>query len=83
MGVLVRQWEGAIFGKRGAQCKIQGLSAVSCAKMAEATGLGLGGHMFIRIRQVEPVCTSSIVFAYSEREQLRSLKHNRSYETLR
>jgi len=28
-------WEGVIFGERGAHCKVCGLSAMSCAKMAE------------------------------------------------
>jgi len=28
-------WEGAILGERGAHCKVQGLSAMGCAQMAE------------------------------------------------
>jgi len=55
-------WEGAILGDRGAHCKVQGLSAISCAKTAEPINLSFGlwtregwrKHKFNRIRQVAP-----------------------------
>ena len=56
--------EGAIVVERGANCKVQGLSAVICAKIAELVDLpfalwtlaGQRKHMFSRICQVVPVC---------------------------
>jgi len=52
------------FGERGAHCKVYGLSAVSCANMAEPidvsfglwTRMGRRMYKFNRIRQVAPVC---------------------------
>ena len=56
--------EGAILGERGAHCKVQRLSTMSCAKTAEPTDLlcglwtqvGRKKHMFNRICQVAPMC---------------------------
>ena len=36
------QWEGAIWEKEAAYCKVYGLSAVSCAKTAELIDLPFG-----------------------------------------
>jgi len=35
-------WEGAILGERDAHCKVQGLSAMSCAEVAELIDLSFG-----------------------------------------
>jgi len=57
-------WEGTIFGEKGAHCKVQGLSTVSCAKTAESIDMSFGlwtrvgrrKHKFNHIRQVTPMC---------------------------
>ena len=57
-------WEGAILVNRGTHCKVQSLSAVSCAKTAKPihlpfrvwTRVGRRVHRFNHIRQLAPMC---------------------------
>jgi len=49
MGVQIPLCEGAILGERAASCKVEGCSAVSCAKVAELIEMPFG-----MLSQVDP-----------------------------
>jgi len=49
MGVQIPLCEGAILGERAASCKVEGCSAVSCAKVAELIEIPFG-----MLSQVDP-----------------------------
>jgi len=57
-------WKGAILGEGVAHCKVEALSAVSCAEVAEPielqvglwTRVGRSKNKFNHIRQVTPMC---------------------------
>jgi len=64
MGSRSRYEKGQFGGERAANCKVWGLSAMSCAEMAEPmdlpsglwTRVGRRKHRFNHIRQVTPMC---------------------------
>ena len=71
MEVQISPWEGAILVNRGAYCKSIGTfcrELLSCAKTAEPidlpfwlwTPVGRRMHKFNRIRQVVPICLTTI-----------------------
>jgi len=68
MEVQIPLWEWASLRERGAHCKVQGLTAVSCAKTAEPTDFPFGlwtrvnqrKHKFNHIRQVAPMSRTTL-----------------------
>ena len=75
-------WKGAIL--RGKGSPIEVLTAVSCANTFGLpfglwTWVGRRKHEFTRIRQVAPMCTSSIVFARAHWRHLANMTESSIY----